>query len=503
MKSKKFLYALLILIMIMLFPLAISCAEKKENDAAPDGEGITTTENATETGTTEEPKINPGLPEKDYKNAQYKFLLKGDTFNEWASFDIASEGETGDVINDAIFRRNAYVEDTYKIDITWDRVADVPGIFRKSFKAGDNAFDVVMPDLPSAAKIAQEGMFGDLNRTEYIDLSKPWWDAQGVKEFTVNNKLYFCTSDLSFNAIDTIWTMMFNKTMIKDLGLEDPYAVVKRGDWTFDKLNEMIKDVSRDTTGDGTITEQDFAGFVTPSDRYVRAMLLAAGCSFTEKTEDDYFAFKQPDSKFLEVYDRAIALMHGNPDVLDINDIKDQGSSYLTNKYFLAKNMFGEGRLLFFSEVMQNIFRLRQLDCEFGVIPLPKYTKEQNFTPHYVFVDATICTAIPSNPADPERTAVILEAMTAESKYTSIKAYYDVALKTKLTRDDQSSEMIDIIRTSRTYDLASVYDFGGIYGTLSSTIMANKNGYQTMLEKQQGKINTGIEKIVNKYKELD
>ena len=446
-------------------------------------------------------KITPSLPEKTFGGHEFTFLLRGENYNEWASLDIASEGENGDIINDSIFRRNLYIEEKYDVTIKWNLNSDPVGLYRRSFKAGDTDYDLVMPALPEASKLGAEGTLYDMKQMPYTDLSAIWWDRQAVKELAIGNKLYYCTGDLSFTAIDTIWIMMFNKALIKEFGLDDPYSVVKNGDWTYSKLEEMIKGVSRDLNNDGVINEFDFLGFVTPSDRYVRAMILSGGESFTEKTSDDYFAFKQPNSKFLEIYDMTMQLMHDNPDVLDINRIKDQGSSYLTNKYFLAKTMFEENRILFFSEVMQNIIRLRQMDTDFGIIPLPKYSKEQEFVPHYVFVDTTTVAAVPANAPDIERTSIILEAFSAESTYTVIPAYYEVSLKTKLARDEQSGEMIDLIRASRTYDLATVYDFGGIYGAVSNAIIQNRGGYQSAIEKIQGKIETGIEKIIDSYKE--
>lgn len=512
-KSKK-LSAFLLAVVMIVSAAMFSCGGST-NSTGNDGD---TDANANANGVNNEPvennqsnegeietapeKIVPSLPEQTFGGYEFTFLLKGENYNEWASFDIASEGENGDIINDSIFRRNVYVEDTYDVKIGWNLHSDPIGTYKKSFNAGDTAYDLVMPALPEAAKLAAEGMLYDMNEMPYTDLSAIWWDQQAVKELSIGGKLYYCTGDLSFTAIDTIWIMMFNKTLIKEFGLEDPYNIVKNGDWTYDKLEEMIKGVSRDLNNDGIINEFDFVGFVTPSDRYVRAMVLSGGESFTEKNAEDYFDFKQPNAKFLEIYDRTMQLMHDNPDVLDINRIKDQGSSYLTNKYFLAKTMFEENRILFFSEVMQNIIRLRQMDTDFGVIPLPKYSKEQTFIPHYVFVDTTTVAAVPANAPDIERTSIVLEALTAESTYTVIPAYYEVSIKTKLARDEQSGEMIDLIRASRTYDLATVYDFGGIYGAVSNAIIQNRVSYQSAIEKIQGKIDTGIEKILNQYKEL-
>ena len=504
--SKKISTLLLVAILILAITF-ISCGNdsnaKNEPNAA---ENEIKNENGTEGGgeTQDAPEqIVPNLPEVSFGGYEFTFLLRGETYNEWASFDIASEGENGDVINDSIFRRNVYVEDTYDVKIAWTLSPDPVGAYKKSFKAGDMEYDLVMPALPEAANLASEGMFYDMNAMAYTDLSAIWWDQQAVKELSIGKKLYYCIGDLGYNPIDTIWIMMFNKTLIKDFGLEDPYEIVKNGEWTYDKLEEMIKGVSRDLNNDGTVNEFDFLGFVTPSDRYVRAMILSGGESFTEKTQDDYFVFKQPSSKFLEIYDRTIRLMYENPDVLDINKIKDQGSSYLTNKYWLAKTMFEENRILFFSEVMQNMIRLRQMDTDFGVIPLPKYSKQQEFVPHYVFVDATLVAAVPANAPDIDRTSIVLEAFAAKSTYTVIPAYYEVSIKTKLARDEQSAEMIDLIRASRTYDLATVYDFGGIYGTVSTAIIQNKVGYQTTIEKIESKIEAGIEKIINRYKELE
>ncbi|MCL2773036.1 MAG: extracellular solute-binding protein [Oscillospiraceae bacterium] len=505
---KKLSAFLLAVILIILSAAFISCDNKisggsdTNSSASNDINQAVSGENATESETMSE-KVTPDLPDKTYDGYEFTFLLKGPNYNEWASMDIASEGENGDIINDSIYRRNTYVEDKYDVKIAWNLNNDPNTAYKKTFNAGDSTYDIFMPDLPSASQIAQQGMFYDMKKMPYTDLSAIWWDQQAVKELSIGGKLYYCTGDLSFTAIDTIWIMMFNKSLIKQYGLEDPYSVVKNGDWTYDKLEEMIKGVSKDLNNDGKIDENDLVGFVSPSDRYVRAMILSGGESFTEKTSDDYFNFKSPDSKFIEIYDRTMQFMHDNPDVLDVNNIKDQGTDYQTNKYFLAKTMFQENRVLFFSEVMQNMVRLRQMDTDFGVIPLPKYSKDQTVVPHYVFVDTTTVAAVPANAPDIERTSTILEALTAESTYTVIPAYYDVSLKTKLARDEQSGEMMDLIRASRTYDLASVYDFGGIYEAITNAIIQNKVGYQSAIDKIQGKIDTGIVKIVNQYKSLE
>ena len=68
---------------------------------------------------------------------------------------------------------------------------------------------------------------------------------------------------------------------------------------------------------------------------------------------------------------------------------------------------------------------------------------------------------VPMTTSDPERTGIVLEAMAAESMYTVTPAYYDVALKGKYARDEESLDMLDIILESRCYDLGWFYAIGG------------------------------------------
>ena len=60
--------------------------------------------------------------------------------------------------------------------------------------------------------------------------------------------------------------------------------------------------------------------------------------------------------------------------------------------------------------------------------------------------------SVPKTNSDLERTGIILEALARESSDTVIPAYYDVTLKNKLLRDDDSVKMLDIIFGNRKLD---------------------------------------------------
>ncbi len=63
----------------------------------------------------------------------------------------------------------------------------------------------------------------------------PWTLAEG----TYKGKLY------GLNTMSGAAILYYNKTMVKDAGLEDPNAVAKRGEWTYDRFREYAIAMSR------------------------------------------------------------------------------------------------------------------------------------------------------------------------------------------------------------------------------------------------------------------
>ena len=71
---------------------------------------------------------------------------------------------------------------------------------------------------------------------------------------------------------------------------------------------------------------------------------------------------------------------------------------------------------------------------------------------------------IPNNATDYTELGYIIESLAAESKNTVTPAYYEKNLKYQSLTDDESGEMLDIIFATRSFDLGTVFDWGGILG---------------------------------------
>lgn len=97
-------------------------------------------------------------------------------------------------------------------------------------------------------RLSAEGIFVDVN-TLINREDKLWVDMLDYID-------YYSIGDASYACVTNVYapeTMTYNVTLIKNAGLEDPMALYKRGEWTWDKMLEYIDKIAGDTNGDGTI----------------------------------------------------------------------------------------------------------------------------------------------------------------------------------------------------------------------------------------------------------
>ena len=94
------------------------------------------------------------------------------------------------------------------------------------------------------------------------------------------------------------------------------------------------------------------------------------------------------------------------------------------------------------------------MEIDYGIIPMPKMDDSQEDYVTYNF--GTYYMAILLTAADPEMSAVMLEALNAESYKNVVNVYYDTALKNKYSRDEESRKMIDLINSKCFFDFTFV-----------------------------------------------
>ena len=78
--------------------------------------------------------------------------------------------------------------------------------------------------------------------------------------------------------------------------------------------------------------------------------------------------------------------------------------------------------------------------------------------------------AVPASNTREEMTGVLLEAMNADAWQSTAVDYYDIVIKGKTMRDEDSVRMLEIIRATRTADLEHAFGFLGLTGIYNGAL---------------------------------
>jgi len=254
---KKFLAVFIILLAsILIFTACGKSSDNSENKPVGAGE-VDTGENL---NSEEQPVKNEV---KEYKadvetfswdGKEFKVLVNpNDNTLEWRDVDFTAEEQNGEPINDAVYNKNLIIEEMFNIKIIpihTDPGSHV-GNIRKAVKAGDNAYDLTFNSTFDSSILAQEGILYDLFSVSNIDLSDQWWDQNAVKDLSIMNKLYYVTGDIGTMYKKSVGIILFNKQMMQDYALGNPYQLVEEKKWTMDKFLEMCTAVSQDLDSNG------------------------------------------------------------------------------------------------------------------------------------------------------------------------------------------------------------------------------------------------------------
>ena len=506
MKFSKIKAAALILVLFICAAYTFSCADKNKEET---NSGIPTEEKTAEneqTATSEPEAVNSvgsrpdyDLPAQDFNGYNFRLISRGETVQHWWNLDISADEENGDLINDGVFQRNRKIEEKYNIKIVNIPDGEVSGKANKSIKAGSDDYDVVVIGLPLQGNLSVSGLLMDLHRMPFIDLTKPWWDQKAVEQLSVEGKLYATACDLTIRDKDAIIILMFSKTLAQNYGIEDPYQLVLSGNWTIDKMYDMVKSASKDLDGDGVMGLGDQYGFLT---QYRHTQYLFNGCGeyIAKLSAEKLPEITLYNERSSDICDK-IALMQADKNIT-VN--AEQASGKFTDIWDVFQvPLFAEDRALFYHAGMNRVTLLRTMETDFGILPTPKYDETQEN--YHIAVDAACMSSVsvPITVSDPERTGQILEDLTYESRYILLPAYYDMNLKTKFARDEESSAMIDIILTNRLYDLGEIYGWGSVVNYFNDLAQGKNTSLATYWEKNEAKIESAMRKTMDKLSDLD
>lgn len=465
----------------------VGCGDAGSDETTADTSAADTTAVETEPEITFE-SVAAGYQDRDYGG--YTFRVGVRDVVDWQTMDVIAEEVTGEVINDAVYNRNVALEDAMNVKVTEIR-HDVPTEqLKQAVTAGTDDYDTVTDGLAASSPLVAQNMLLDYRNISTIHADQPYWDPQIYDDCAVMGRSFFMTGDISIMDNKATWCMLFNKDMIIDHGLESPYDLVNDGNWTLDKMDEMAAVALNDVDGDGKWTEADNYGFVTEGYNNM-ALWSCAGFKIMENDEEGVPYYTYNSEASIDTMTRILEIQYADHSNMGSGSTVTGGGM---GEGATREKQFANGKALFYYAGMINITLFRDFDTDFGVIPAPKRSAEQEqYWSNYSYYNFTVY-LVPTTCADPEMIGDIMDAMANLSMYSLTPAYYDQTLIGKSTRDEESEPMIELILNTRNFDLGIIFDTGSIRSTICS--FTSPDNIASTLASKEKTANTDLEKFI-------
>ena len=414
----------------------------------------------TSSGESDETTIAP-LEKRDLGGRTINAFIR----TEWDYEFVIDEESVGDTVSDAIYERNRAVEDKYNCKLNfieqngaWGSHTDFTNTIHNSVVAGDGEYDFIAGYQAVLVMNILNGDLMNLYDVPNIQPDAPWWTQAGVDALTYNGKCFEIGGDISVSLLEGINCMFYNKKIAEDFSSPDFYQLVRDGKWTHDKMLEVTKGVYQDLDGDGVKSSGDMYGF-TAGKYYIRPFVVNYDTPTISKTGELIWNNEHTINVVERIVDFSVS-----PDVLYTEDNETD-----------AMKIFSDGRALLFEHSLGISSKLRDMNDDFGIIPLPKFDENQAEYKTTTKNDVSMM-CVPITASDLDVSGFVLEAMCRESTDTVAKAFYETALKGKYARDDESLEMINLIRQTLTFDFGWVASMAtGVSGAQYQVMVEAKN----------------------------
>lgn len=453
-------------------------------DTNADADGTGAAQSGTENG--EAANSESGYPFEIKDLDGYVFTVADNNTARWFPEEGSSE------IANAVLERVNMVQDLFncKIEVVpYDETE-----FSNAHTAGDKYADIVVCETWSLGRHIGAGRIVDLAQLDGLNLDADYWNKYSTNNLlSFRGKVYGASAPFASQA-NEIFMMFFNKNVIEELGLESPYDLYEKDEWTLSKFVEYCQKAKKDLNGDGIFDTNDRYGFA-PGHEYDGPVVLylGAGMHFYREMEDGSIKFEMNTPEAFSITNIIKNDCYNPGDSLFPRNTSDDQNAYA--------EAFAAGKALFYcySRGRGVADPIYDMEDDFGIVPLPKGDDKDTY---YCWVshDAP-SVSVPANNPDKDKTALIMEALAYFSQEEN-ELELEEFCNTKL-RDEESRKILYEIPQYACSDLAFIGQqcgAGGFYDVLNAfyqvNYVARENEIASSIAAIEIKVETGIEDFI-------
>ncbi|MCL2518856.1 MAG: hypothetical protein FWF15_09870 [Oscillospiraceae bacterium] len=471
----------LLLILLLMTAIFTACGESsqkedngKQGDDAPSAQNMGTEE-------TTKPSEKPNFSDKNYNGQKFMIL-----YPQWSLIDLYyfAEEANGDAMNDAAYERTQKINEELGIEIGWYKpgiITTVMPVLRSVVMSGSDEYDLLLTHCVQDINLnIASQLIMNWNNIPNIDMSKSYWNTSVSDNFEAYGMLGYAVNDLILPDVNSIF---FNKQLQENLQIGNIYDIVDSGKWTWDKLTEFAKVGYADLNGDGVVDSDDQFGFVGEMGWQWGSIPSSAGLLFVGADSDGVPQVDVKTEKMFLLLEKVYNLLH-----------TDRASYTWNYKIEYDPNVggvppidFASGKSLFYYVPLSLASTFRSMDIDFGIIPIPKLDEKQET---YTTLNWSGFIAVPMTAPDPDLTGKVVELCGYYNQQIVVPVFYDVLLGQKISRDNDSLKMLDIMFKNSVYDLGVALMMYTMPQTLlagkgdnfASYIESNMNPWQKLLD---------------------
>lgn len=340
--------------------------------------------------------------------------------------------------------------------------------------------DVFIQQPDNLMSLAINGAVTNLYNIKTLDLSQEWWSQSMNRNLLFNDSLYVTAGPVAEWYYGAVMAMAYNKTMAEAEGIPSLYNTVLEGDWTLEALQTILTEHTLTDKPEGKYAIS-FASGVGPY-----GLFASAGGKFATIDSEKGIVVDLASTASTQIMEKILAAF-------------DPAQTVYGNIKVTSDAFIGAKTLFYYTTVGYMELYLPSSGIDYGIIPCPKYDREQTDYISCAWPSSSYAVAIPSYVTGDrlEWVGLFMEGYCFKGLEMIKPVKYDTLLKYQVALDDVSSKNLDLIFENIYFDINLVSNLGGSRSFIGTAIVQGMGGYTGSYLGIQGLIKADIAKFSN------